>query len=128
MNISQVKLGHLAGINRGASERCSEVFSGTGPEKTTIALLEVTIINQLCNLMQLTDEDRRKVLFKINGRCEADFVVTTSAAGQAKVAKKVHIKMLSTPVHLSDKLRLRSDCFLCYKLKVLACWNEAVVH
>ena len=75
MNISQVKLGHLAGINRGASERCSQVFSGTGPEKTTIALLEVTIINQLCNLMHLTVEERLKVLFKINGRCEADFVL-----------------------------------------------------
>jgi hypothetical protein len=32
LNINQVKLGHLAGIKSGGSERCSEVFSGTIPE------------------------------------------------------------------------------------------------
>jgi len=53
LGFSQVKLGSLAGLVSGPSERCSEVFSGTGTAKVTNALLEIAIF------------ERRGLLYKL---------------------------------------------------------------
>ena len=59
-----MKLGSLAGFVSGPSERCSEVFSGTGTAKVTNALLEIAIFSRLGKLLGLSNDERRGLLYK----------------------------------------------------------------